>query len=99
MKSLLRVLIQLYWFVVPESKRRSCLFRESCSKYVYRITSEKGFVEGIRAMKNRFQVCRAEYSLTSDNGSLTLHLCNGAQIQEEDIAINLVVSMKPMDEM
>jgi len=98
MKSLLRFMIQMYWFTVSEDRRRSCLFRESCSKYVYRITGEKGFIEGIRAMENRFQVCRAEHTLISENGEITLHLCNGTQIQEEDIAINLVVSMKPMDE-
>lgn len=97
MKNLLRFVIRLYWFCIPENRRRSCLFRESCSIYVYRITGENGFFEGIQAMRERFKVCRAEYKLSSENGKPVLHLCNGVKIQEEDIAISLIVSMKPMD--
>ena len=97
MKHLFRVLIQAYWILIPEKHRKTCLFRESCSRYVYRETTKNGFLAGIGAIRQRFLVCRTEYELTSKNGTIILHLCDGTQIFEDGIAFNLINSMKPMD--
>lgn len=97
MKHLFRFFIQAYWFLIPEKYRKTCLFRESCSRYVYRETTENGFLAGISAIRQRFLVCRTEHSLTSENGTIILYLRDGTQIREDEIAFNLLNSMKPMD--
>lgn len=50
--------IKLYWILIPKSKRRCCLFQESCSNYVYRITNEKGTLKGMKAFLFRYKFCR-----------------------------------------
>jgi hypothetical protein len=97
MKYILILLIRIYWFLIPAHTRKACLFRESCSKYVYRITNEKGFFAGLEAIRERFKICRAGYSLTSVGGMVILELCNGTQLHEADIASNLILSVKPIE--
>ena len=93
----LRILIQFYWLLTPKHRRNSCLFRESCSNHVFRITGEKGLVEGILTLRKRFQLCRTEYKLLSGNGKTVLCLCDGTQLSEDEIATNLLATLKPMD--
>jgi uncharacterized protein len=61
MKYFLLVIIKLYW-LIPAKHRRECLFKESCSKYVYRITSEQGFLEGMKSLKKRINQCSGGYA-------------------------------------
>ena len=63
MKNLLLIFIKFYWLVIPESKRRRCLFKISCSNYVYENTKSKGFLSGFRALKFRISNCNAHYSI------------------------------------
>jgi len=58
MKFALLFFIKLYWLLIPENKRKCCLFHESCSKFVYRTTIEKGFLRGLNALFFRFKFCR-----------------------------------------
>ncbi len=60
MRYLLLFAIRLYW-LVPQKNRRRCLFKETCSKYVYRITRQQGLTEGIKALKDRHKKCRPGY--------------------------------------
>lgn len=57
MKYLLLFAIKIYW-LTPETKRKKCIFCESCSKYVYRITCEFGFLKGLKILKKRMQQCK-----------------------------------------
>jgi hypothetical protein len=50
--------IRLYWRAVPPHRRRTCLFRESCSRHVYRCTVELGLIGGLRALHDRVCRCR-----------------------------------------
>ncbi|HVW96607.1 MAG TPA: membrane protein insertion efficiency factor YidD [Mucilaginibacter sp.] len=58
---LLRFIIRIYW-LLPSGWRRGCVFKESCSRYVYRITTEQGFGAGMRALQKRYRCCRPGYS-------------------------------------
>lgn len=58
MRTLIILVIKSYWFLIPKEKRRHCVFRKSCSNYVYEVTQEKGFVKGIKAFIFRFRNCR-----------------------------------------
>jgi hypothetical protein len=34
------------------------LFRESCSRHVYRCTTEQGLIAGLKALRGRLRCCR-----------------------------------------
>lgn len=56
-------LIKLYQIFFSSKIGKVCLFKESCSKYVYRSTKEEGFIRGIKAFKYRFQNCNSKHQL------------------------------------
>ncbi len=62
-KNILLFSIKIYWFLVPESRRRKCLFKTSCSHYVYQQIKEKGTQEGLRALLFRIQNCNTNYQI------------------------------------
>ncbi len=61
MKQLLLFAIRVYWLVVPKRMRRHCLFKCSCSQYVFAVTKEKGFRTGRIALRQRKLQCRPGY--------------------------------------
>lgn len=82
--------IQLYWRLIPGHKRRNCLFRESCSHYVYRITKEKGFFGGCSALYDRIRKCRPGYRLSKNGDTFQLRLKDGTLLSEEEISLSLL---------
>jgi putative component of membrane protein insertase Oxa1/YidC/SpoIIIJ protein YidD len=88
MKFLLLGMIQLYWKLIPKHKRRSCVFMESCSNFVYRKTRKDGFFSGLMSLKKRFSQCRPGYTLYKNdhNGRFELHLKDGSIVMEEQIS-------------
>lgn len=63
MKIFLLIIIKIYWVLIPKSKRRKCLFKSSCSNYVYKQTKSKGLLTGLKALKFRVQNCNPNYSI------------------------------------
>ncbi|WP_426479975.1 membrane protein insertion efficiency factor YidD [Chryseobacterium sp. CBSDS_008] len=45
----------MYWKAIPPAKRRKCIFRTSCSQYVYEKTIHNGFISGLKAFNYRFK--------------------------------------------
>ena len=70
--------IRFYWAVWPARWRRSCLYRESCSRYVYRIAKEEGLVDGLRALRERSRTCRPGYGVVRHGGEAWLVLADGS---------------------
>ncbi|MBS1744078.1 MAG: membrane protein insertion efficiency factor YidD [Bacteroidetes bacterium] len=62
----LLIFIRIYW-LIPVNKRKRCIFKESCSKYVYRITKKSGLKAGIEAILDRRAKCRPGYYYITDN--------------------------------
>jgi putative component of membrane protein insertase Oxa1/YidC/SpoIIIJ protein YidD len=62
MKYLLLLLIRLYW-LLPKAWRRRCIFKCTCSHYVFQITRQYGFIAGIKALRKRYKQCRPGYNL------------------------------------
>jgi len=85
-KYIILTVIKLYWNIIPVEKRYKCIFIESCSRYVYRITIEEGFWAGIKAFKSRYKKCRPGYKVgyNSTKGTTELHLVDGTILQEYD---------------
>jgi len=65
MRRLFLSIVKIYWKLTKNRKHR-CIFKESCSKHVYRITDQEGFLSGIRALKQRYRQCRPGYILFFD---------------------------------
>ena len=86
MKFTFLFLIKLYWKVIPERKRRNCLFKETCSHYVYRTTVEDGFFEGVGALRQRIKKCRKGFQLYSSLSGFEIELADGSVIKEEEIS-------------
>lgn len=53
--------IKAYWYIIPEENRRRCLFKKSCSQYVFETTAQKGFFRGMKALLYRHKHCRPGY--------------------------------------
>lgn len=84
MKSFLLLIIRLYWTLIPKSNRRMCIFKKSCSNYVFEITKKQGFIKGIIALKFRYRHCRPGYhTLDIDNTKLLISANNAVFLQEE----------------
>ncbi|WP_299243783.1 membrane protein insertion efficiency factor YidD [uncultured Aquimarina sp.] len=85
MKNLLLVIIRSYWILIPMSKRKKCVFKKSCSHYVYDITKQKGLFQGIRALKFRFQHCRSGYHILEMNKTKLFISANHKVFNQEEI--------------
>jgi uncharacterized protein len=92
MRHLLLIVIRVYWFSIPEHRRRPCLFKESCSHHVYRITSENGIIDGLKALKKRFRQCRPGYTLykIETEDSFELRFKDGGVIRNDQISKSLL---------
>lgn len=56
-KNFLVGLIHLYQKYAPEEKRRSCLFKPTCSEYAILALNKYGVIRGIPKILNRFKRC------------------------------------------
>jgi len=92
MKYLLLIAIRMYWLLWPARFRGVCLFRESCSHFVYRCAVADGVGSGIRALRHRMNVCKpgAQLFFNPSSGQVNMILGNGEVLQEEDISKRLL---------
>ncbi|HYC27443.1 MAG TPA: membrane protein insertion efficiency factor YidD [Chitinophagaceae bacterium] len=60
MRLLLLFLVRCYW-LIPKSYRRKCIFKESCSHFVYNTIKEQGVRKGLLAFRQRTRQCRPGY--------------------------------------
>lgn len=67
MKFIILGAIKLYQIFTPKYFRGKCLFKESCSNYVYRKTKEEGFLKGVKAFRFRYKNCRSGYYIHTIN--------------------------------
>lgn len=63
MKYFILFSIRLYWVVIPKQKRKKCLFKKSCSNYVFEQTLNEGFFIGLKAFWFRYKNCRSGYQI------------------------------------
>ena len=86
MKFLLLVIIKIYWLLIPKSKRRKCLFKTSCSNYVYGITKQQGLLSGIKALKFRMKNCNSKYHIIQLERKKILVTSTQSVFKEEEIS-------------
>ena len=95
MTLIFKILIQLYWFFVPAFKRKHCIFKESCSNYVYNAIVEKGFLSGLRALRSRIQTCKPGYQIkiNETNKLYEFHFANGKKANHEELCKEIEYSL------
>jgi putative component of membrane protein insertase Oxa1/YidC/SpoIIIJ protein YidD len=90
MKWIFLLLIKIYWKIIPENKRRNCLFKETCSRFVYKETIDKGLQGGFVALLSRTKKCRSGYTLYTGNHGIEMKLADGSIIKEDEISPNIL---------
>lgn len=85
MKYLIILVIKFYQTVFPKKYRGKCLYKESCSNYVLRRTTESGFKEGMRSFNYRYLNCRSNYSITRSGNEILLITGQFEVVREEEI--------------
>jgi len=78
----------MYWSIIPSNRRRQCIFKISCSHYVYNETSDKGAFRGLKALIYRYRNCRGGYMcyLNPVTKRSEMVLLTGEVIQEDQMA-------------
>ena len=78
--------IKLYWIIAPASLRQRCIFKITCSKYVYETTRKFGLIEGLRSFWKRWRQCRAGYNVEYSDSQFRVKLRDGTIIDSAYIA-------------
>ncbi|RDI14435.1 hypothetical protein DEU42_102128 [Flavobacterium sp. AG291] len=86
--------IQLYW-LIPKRMRRKCLFKKTCSVYVYEHTKNAGVIAGMKSLVYRFKNCRHGVQLFIDptSGEKKMILPDNSIINQEYISENILKSI------
>lgn len=93
MRYLLLAVIRTYW-LIPKSKRRTCLFKKSCSHFVFEAVSSQGTVAGLKALCYRFRTCRhgAIVYINPSSGKAEMILANKDIITHDEISDTLLLN-------
>ena len=88
MKYLIVIIIKFYWLTIPNNKRRKCLFKKSCSHFVFDETMTNGFISGIKVFVYRVDVCNSssKYFINPITGKLNLLTRSGEVIDHQQIS-------------
>ncbi len=93
MKNILLFIIKVYWLIKPKNKKPCCIFRKSCSHYVYEITKNRGLFRGFQALRYRINNCKYGFEVYTDPVSkkYKMILPNKEVLEEEEIAKRLLI--------
>jgi uncharacterized protein len=97
LKYILLYLIKLYQAFFPKKYRGRCLFKESCSNYVYRKTLEEGLKSGLSSLRFRMKNCRPNYIITYDKNKILLITKNNIVIEEDEIDKRIIENARNND--
>lgn len=92
MTSILQLIIKFYWLIIPVEKRNECIFKESCSRYVFSTTNSYGILSGLRALRFRYKNCRSGFEIFNDpiTNKIRMVLPDKTIVDKNQIAIRLV---------
>lgn len=92
MKFILLTIIRFYWFIKPNNRKPKCIFRKSCSCYVYGIISDKGALKGLAAFYFRYKNCRYGYEIfkSPTTGEIQILLPSGFILEQQEISKKVI---------
>ena len=85
MRFILSLLFRLYW-KIPKRFKGKCLYKESCSRRVFRVLNEEGIKNAHIVLRQRIETCTAGYHLIELDGQMHLICLNNYVIQNEELA-------------
>ncbi|WP_310556805.1 membrane protein insertion efficiency factor YidD [Flavobacterium sp.] len=93
MKYLILLMIRIYWFSKPKNTEPKCIFKKSCSHYVYETTQKKGFLRGLKAFRFRYKNCRNGFEIFENpmNNKTQMLLPSRIVVDSEEIAERLLI--------
>ncbi len=94
MKQFLLFSIRCYWKLIPAKYRRQCIYRHSCSRYVFSVTEQNGFLAGIKALWFRYKNCRSGYVVLPIDNTWILRTVTGELLEEKEINTNTLKTLK-----
>jgi uncharacterized protein len=85
---------------LPPSFKRKCLFKETCSSHVLRMTRASGFCVGLRSLRLRILQCRPGYVVFFDNDEnhWAVRFADGSTANRDQLAdfvLALTLDLKP----
>jgi len=87
------MVIRAYWLVWPQRRRRRCIYRETCSKYVFRMTENFGLRAGLKALWQRYRSCRPGYEICTAGGSIHVKLVDGTLLPATEASESTIGSI------
>lgn len=96
MKHFFLLMIKLYWLLIPKTKRKKCIFRKSCSHYVFEILEQQGFLSGLKAFRFRYNNCRSGFEIFKNpvTSEMQMLLPSNQIIDRDEIAERLLTLNK-----
>jgi putative component of membrane protein insertase Oxa1/YidC/SpoIIIJ protein YidD len=87
--------IELYWSKIPENKRKVCIYKVSCSNFVYHKLENEGFLSGLSSYLNRYKNCKPDYVIElNDDKKVMIRTKKGNLLSENEINPLIVVEFK-----
>ncbi len=80
----------MYWKIIPANKRNLCIFKESCSKIVYRYAIDKGSTSALKIFIYRYKNCRPGYHLFLKNNQIHLMTVKKNIIEYQNINPSII---------
>lgn len=71
---------------MPRNRRRKCLFKTSCSHYVYEQTKKKDLQAGLRALYFRIKNCNSQYQIIEVGGEKILITKTNKIFREKELS-------------
>jgi uncharacterized protein len=93
-KHLLLACMRGYWKFWPRHLKRRCIYRETCSCHVYRVTTQRGFLEGCRALSQRIRTCRPGYTVSTHRTEIGLILRDGSFLPQHFVADEVLMPVR-----
>lgn len=93
MKLLILLIIRLYWVAKSKNSKPKCIFKKSCSHYVYEITQKEGFLKGLKAFMFRYRNCRGHIKIFKNpiSNKTNMLLPSRIIIEEDEIAERFLI--------
>jgi putative component of membrane protein insertase Oxa1/YidC/SpoIIIJ protein YidD len=92
MTPLILFVIRVYWFLIPKKNRKTCVFKESCSNFVFRATKNDGSIKGLRAFLFRYKNCNSgiQVFVNPISNQLNVRLPSGEILSQQELAPHFV---------
>ncbi len=82
----------MYWLIKSKKSKPKCIFKTSCSHYVYEEALHYGFLRGLKAFHFRYKNCRNGFEVFKNpiSKDVQMLLPSGNIVDSKEIAERLI---------